>query len=78
MYTSPMSAGKDKFDARWKEEEWLEVCLESGEPLVGTSEGVVKARDFRRKTESGGRWIVADFDKFVGVPWGPYPGAKGG
>ena len=46
--------------------------------MIGTSEGVVKARDFRRKAENGGRWSVADFDKFVGVPWEPYPGAKGG
>ncbi len=25
-----------------------------------------------------GRWSVADFDKFVGAPWEPHPGAKGG
>ena len=38
----------------------------------------MKARDFRRKPENGGRWNVQDFDKFVGVPWEPYPGMKGG
>jgi hypothetical protein len=38
----------------------------------------VKERDFRRKPENGGRWRVEDFDKFVAVPWEPYPGAKGG
>ncbi len=52
--------------------------MESGESLIGTGEGVVKARDFRRKAENGGRWITVDFDKFVRVPWEPYPGAKGG
>ncbi len=52
--------------------------MESGESLIGTNEGVVKARDFIRQAENGGRWSVADFDKFVGVPWEPYPGAKGG
>ena len=52
--------------------------MESGESLIGTNEGVVKARDFRRKAENGGRWSVVDFDKFVGVPWEPYPGATGG
>ena len=52
--------------------------MESGESLIGTNERVVKARDFRRKAEKGGRWSVVDFDKFVGVPWEPYPGAKGG
>ena len=76
LYTPAMSAGKDKFDARWKEGVWLGVRVESGESLIGTNEGVVKARDFRRKAEIGGRWSVADFDKFVGVPWEPYPGAK--
>ena len=52
--------------------------MESGESLIGTDGGVVKARDFRRKAENGGRWSVTEFDKFVGVPWEPYPGAKGG
>ena len=52
--------------------------MESGESLTGTDEGAAPARDFRRKAERGGRWSVTDFDKFVGVPWGPYPGAKGG
>ncbi len=37
----------------------------SGESLTGTREGVVKARDFRRKAEHGGRWSVAEFEKFV-------------
>ena len=72
------SAGKDKFDARWKEGVWLGVRMESGESLIGTDGGVVKARDFSRKAENGGRWSVTEFDKFVGVPWEPYPGAKGG
>ena len=38
----------------------------------------MKARDFRRKPEHGGRWNAQDFDKFVGVHWEPYPGMKGG
>ncbi len=67
-----MSAGKDKLDV------WLGVRLESGEPLIGTSEGVAKARDFSRKPENGGRWGAQVFDKFVGAPWEPHPGTKGG
>ena len=78
LYAPAASAGKDKFDARWKEGVWLGLRMESGESLIRTNEGVVKARDFRRKAENGGRWSVADFDKFVGVPWEPYPGANGG
>ncbi len=48
-----MSAGKDKFDVRWKEGVWLGVGLESGEFLTRTSEAVAKAREFRRKPENG-------------------------
>ena len=51
--------------------------LESGEAIIGTSEGVVKARDFQKKPEKGGRWNKIDFGKFVGLPWALYPGAKG-
>jgi hypothetical protein len=78
LYAPADSAGKDKFDVRWREGVWLGVRMESGESLIGTDGGVVKARDFRRKAENGGRWSVAEFDKFVGFPWEPYPGAKGG
>ncbi len=46
--------------------------------MIDTDEGVVKARDFRRKAENGGMWSIADFDQFVCVPWEPYPGAKCG
>ena len=67
-YLPANSAGKNKFETRWREGVWLGVRLESGEAIVGTSEGVLKARDFRRKPESGGRWDRAKFDKFVGVP----------
>ncbi len=77
-YTPAMSAGRDKFDVRWREGVWLGIELERGESVISTKEGVVKPRDFRRKPENGGRWSVEDFDKFVGVAWEPYPGAKGG
>jgi hypothetical protein len=33
-------------------------------------------RDFRRKAENGGKWDKEAFDKFVGVPWELYPGAR--
>ncbi len=52
--------------------------MESGESLVGTNEGVAKAKYFRRKAENGGRWGVTDSDEFVGVLLEPHPGAKGG
>ena len=46
--------------------------------MTGSSEGVAKARDFRRKPENGGRWRPEDFGQNVGAPWEPHPGAKGG
>ncbi len=66
LYTPANSAGKGKSDVRWKA-----VRSESGESVIGTSEGVAKAGDFRRKPENGRRWNVENFDNFVGVsgPW---------
>ncbi len=72
LYAPAMSAGKDKCDASV----WLGVRVESGGSSIGTDEAVVKARDFRIKAEKGGRWSITSFDKFVGVPWEPHPGAK--
>ena len=52
MYLPALSAGRDKFDVRWREGVWLGIRAESGESIIGTNEGVVKARDFRRKPEN--------------------------
>ncbi len=72
LHAPAMSAGRDKFDARWKDGVWLGVRMESGESLIGTSEGVVKARDLRCiQAENGGRWRVGDFGKFAGAHWRP-------
>ncbi len=42
------------------------IIVESGESLIGTAEGAVRARDLRRKPEDGGRLNVEEFDKFKG------------
>ncbi len=68
LHASELSAGNDKFDARWKLGVCLGVCVESDKSLVGTDEVVDKARDFRRTAENGGSWSVTDFGKVVGVP----------
>ena len=54
-----MSAGKDKVVARWKEGVWPGVRLESGESLIGTSEGIVKARDSGEKVRERRRMECA-------------------
>ncbi len=60
--------GKEKFDVRWMEGMWLGVKLESGELIIGKADGVVKARDFRRKPEKEGRWSSDGIDGFNGAP----------
>ncbi len=39
-----LSVGKDEYDVRWKEGVWLGIKLERGDSMIGTSEGVAKAR----------------------------------
>ncbi len=41
------------FDMIWMDGVWLGIKLESGESIIGTADGVAKARDFRRKPEGG-------------------------
>lgn len=61
--------GKKKtFGTMWEEGSWLGVCEESGEIIVGTERGVVRASAFRRKATNEERWNRERFDKFVGVP----------
>ena len=67
-YLPALSAGRDKFDARWRDGVWLGIRLESGESIVGASEGVAKARGFGGRPENGGRWGKEMFDEFKGAP----------
>jgi hypothetical protein len=78
MYVLAASVGKNKFDARWMDGVGLWIKLEGGEPIIGTADGVVKARDFRRKPGEGGRCSNDGIEGFNGVPWEPHPGAGGG
>ncbi len=52
LYAPAISAGKDKFDAIWKEGAWLGRRWESGESSIGTDEGVVDARDVGRNAKN--------------------------
>ena len=55
LYAPAASAGRDKFDVRWKEGTRLGIRAQSGESVIRASEGAVKARDFKRKPKNGGR-----------------------
>ena len=46
MYLKAGSKGRDKFNCRWEAGIWLGIRDETGEVIIGTPEGVVKARDF--------------------------------
>ena len=62
-YVPALTVGRDKFDVRWRECVWLGIRMESGESIIGTSGGVVKARDFRRKVVLKDRWGKEVFDE---------------
>ncbi len=55
MYIVSDSVGKDKRNTRWEDGVFVGIRERSGEILIGTSKGVVKARAFRRKGTEGER-----------------------
>ena len=74
MYLKPGTRGTHKFDPRWECGCWLGVKSETGEIIVGTSEGVVKARDFKRLGSPAERWDKNAVLSIRGTPWEPIPG----
>jgi hypothetical protein len=55
---------------------FLGIRDESGEAIIGTKDGVVKAKDFRRRPGQE-RWKKERVDKLSGVPWCPIPSEPG-
>ena len=47
---------------------------DTGECIIATSEGTVKARDFKRFAESAKRWDSTLVKSLQGTPWQPTPG----
>ena len=76
IYCKLGSKGIDKFDERWEEGIWLGSRDESDEILIGTNEGVVKARSVRRKAQFEDRWNADQFNNMKGTPWQPIPGVN--
>ena len=48
---------------------------ETGELIVGTPEGIIKARDFKRHPSNEDRWNLERFTSFTGVPCAAIPGS---
>lgn len=77
MYLKAKSVGTDKFDSRWEEGVWLGIREESREHIVGTTEGVIKARTVSRREIDQEKWNNELFNQFQGTPWRPVPGRTG-
>ena len=56
MYLKAESVGKDKAESRWEEGIYVGIRDESGEMLIGTEKGIIKARSFRRYGREEDRW----------------------
>merc|ERR1712115_269082 len=70
----PKSKGITKFESRWDSGIWLGTREESGEHLIGCSQGVYKVRSIKRKAITEQRWNKEEFELMRGVPWRPVPG----
>ena len=62
LYLMPGTVGVNKHACRWDVGVWLGVRDESGEILIGTSKGVIKANVFRRRGSEAERWDVEVFN----------------
>ena len=65
--------GRDKGESRWNEGHFLGVRNETGELIIGTNQGIVKARDFKRIADSSQRWNAESLKNIKGSPWKPNP-----
>ena len=66
MFLRAKSVGRDKFDSRWEDGIWLGIREESGENIIGTKDGVLKARTIKRRPTKEERWGQELFDQFRG------------
>ena len=69
--------GRNKLDSRWDTGIFLGVRGGSGEIIVGTKLGVLKARSFRRKGSEDEIWDAKELSEMKGTPWEPILGRVG-
>ena len=70
------SKGEHKSKVRWFEGIYLGIREESGDLIVGTPEGVIQARDFRRHGVLSERWNIQTLHAFKGIPLSNIPGRE--
>ena len=71
MHLKVGTKGVDKFNARWERGTWLGIKNKIGEVTVGTPEGVIKAREFRRHGSIHERGSGSGALVVCGIPWEP-------
>ena len=67
---------KNKLESKWEDGIWLGHARGSSEVLIGTPEGVVRARTFKRRPEDE-RWNAEAMLSMTGTPAKPNPQAPG-
>ena len=68
-------ADRGKIDSDWKSGVWLGVRGRTGEHIIGTSDGVVKAWSVRRRPDEE-KWDMAEVNAVKGTPARPKPGRE--
>ena len=68
-YLRPRTKGVTGMMGRWSEGIWLGVREETGEAMIGTKDGVMRARTVRRKASSQERWNRGKLDQVTMTPW---------
>ena len=76
-YYKPNKAKRGKLELRWAKGIFLGIREESGEIIVGTDSGCLKARAFRRRGSEEERWNKEEILNVKGAPWQPVPGGPG-
>ena len=74
LYLKLGTKGRDKLDSRWEIGVWMGVKDETSDCIIGTPEGTVKARDFKRIADPAKRWDKDLVKALRGPPWQPILG----
>ena len=65
----PRSRGATGLMGRWSDGIWLGINEESGEVMIGTKDGTMRARAIRRKALHDQRWSRTKLDEAKSTPW---------
>ena len=68
-FLKPKSRGATGVGGRWSEGIWLGIGEESGEAMIGSKDGVMRARAIRRKASHCQGWNRSQIDEVTSAPW---------